>query len=590
MELRQLALFVAACQRRSLSETARSTNLSLSSLSGTLKALEKALDLQLFARSSTGLAVTEAGRWLFQEAENLLCREETLRFAERGTRELRVESPLRFMFGTLSRASAAAVRKMHRDTPGLHVSVAFASPYAAGPGSGRERRTADIVMGYAGEGTPDGSFLFADDWIAVHSCSAPHGGRGVAGTLWLPPYLQPSEEARFLAHCRAVGWPEPERLEDDGGLFERLRCAKLSTSLVAPRSLVAARLARSGMTDSPLDPPFRSPVVATIMTTEPALQSAARRFVEAITGFIRAPQPFQDYAPILGLREIRAFNALAAGPSLSNAAQRLGMSQPALSMLVTGMERKFGKRLFDRRSRGTVLSPPGQAMASSLGRLAQQARSIESQARSVAMQQRRRVTLAHSEAILLCPALASAFSEALAEWQSVFPGTCLNLLETGGEDLEAVLRTGEIGFALHEDVSPIRSLACLGRLVVVGGDDTKAGGPPDLSRGMLALPAGASALGRMVASLPGKAGQSSAVRAGSLSACLALSKSGYRTILPERVASSQHPDSRLRPVTPDVTVYLKAHLTTERPLGEAEQHLLSCIRRRFRDVQAESAR
>lgn len=589
MELRQLALFVAACQRRSLSETARSINLSLSSLSGTLKALERTLDLQLFERSPTGLAVTEAGRWLFQEAENLLRREETLRFSECGALDLRVESPLRFMFGTLSRASAAAVRQMHRDNPGLHVSVAFASPYAAGLG-GRERRTADVVMGYAGEGVPGGSFLFADEWIAVSSCPMPHGSRGVAGTLWLPPYLQPSEEARFLTHCRAAGWPEPERLEDDGGLFERLRGAKSPTCLVAPRSLVAARLARSGMADRPLDPPFRSPVVATVTTTGPALQDAARRFVEAITGCIRSPQPFQDYAPILGLRDIRAFKALAAGPSLSNAAQRLGMSQPALSMLLSGMERKLDKRLFDRRSRGIALSLAGQAIATTLGRLAQQAQSIESQAKLVAMQERRRVMLAHSEAILLCPALASAFSEALAEWQAVFPGTHLTLLETGGEDIETVLRTGEIGFALHEDVSPIRSIACLGRLVVVGDDDAEAARPPGLSGGMLALPAGASALGRIVASLPGKAGQSSAVRASSLAACLALSKSGYRTILPERIASSLHPDSRLRALTPDVTVYLKAQPTTERSLGEAEQHLLSCIRRRFRAVQAESAR
>ncbi len=579
MELRQLSLFVSACQCRNLSETAHQAGLSLSSVSGTLKDLEDALGLGLLERSSGGLTVTDAGRWLFQKAENLLNLEEALSFANGDQRELRIESSLHFMFGTLSRASAAAARDMQRENPGLHVPVRFASAFTATPNDGTER-CADIVMGYASRNEPENRFLFADDWIAIDSHPSSTCDCGTIDTLWLPPHLNPSEEARFRHHCRKAGWPYPERQTEDAGMFERLRSAKKPTRLLAPYSLVAARLSRKRIDGRLLDPPFHSPVVARIETTDEQQHRLAELFVEKTRSFIRAPQPPQDYRPGLRLREVRAFNTLANSPSISVASQRLGLSQPALSLLLGGIERKLGKSLFHRHPHGILPTNDGNRLGPVFNRIAQEADRIVSQARNVAMQEKQLVTIAYCGSVGVCPALSTPFFRAIAEWQALMPETGLSLIENESEETDARLKTGEIGFILHEDISPVRSLACLGRLVATGTGEEKTGE-------RLVLPGGTGSLARILAALPGKPVDRTTIRTRSLSACLELSRNGYTTILPEKLAAGISPSHR--PVVPERTVHLKAKVTTNRPLGEAEQLLLSCIRRQFRSDQAESA-
>ncbi|MFL9938234.1 LysR family transcriptional regulator [Paraburkholderia graminis] len=62
----------------------------------------------------------------------------------------------------------------------------------------------------------------------------------------------------------------------------------------------------------------------------------------------------------LNLRDIRAFIAVAQTGSFTQAATRLHLSQPALTVQIRRLEETLGLRLFDRNSRKVALTPTGR--------------------------------------------------------------------------------------------------------------------------------------------------------------------------------------------------------------------------------------
>jgi len=70
------------------------------------------------------------------------------------------------------------------------------------------------------------------------------------------------------------------------------------------------------------------------------------------------PLPFA-----LNLRHLRALSAMVEYGTLSAAATRIGLSQPALTQGLSKLERQLGGALFDRRPDGLVATAAGRAMA-----------------------------------------------------------------------------------------------------------------------------------------------------------------------------------------------------------------------------------
>ncbi|MBL0348899.1 MAG: LysR family transcriptional regulator [Elusimicrobia bacterium] len=67
------------------------------------------------------------------------------------------------------------------------------------------------------------------------------------------------------------------------------------------------------------------------------------------------------------IQQIRSFLAVARLGGYVKAAEAVHRSQPAISSAVKALERELGTKLFDRRGRGAVLSPAGEALTAEAG-------------------------------------------------------------------------------------------------------------------------------------------------------------------------------------------------------------------------------
>lgn len=127
MEQRQLEFFVAVAEELSFTRAAARTHAVQSTVSASIRALERDLGVELFDRSSARVALTVAGRSLFPEARQALAALDSARSAaEGGARGLR--GSLRV--GTLAGLTAvdlpglvAAFRQEHPAVD-LHMSIA----------------------------------------------------------------------------------------------------------------------------------------------------------------------------------------------------------------------------------------------------------------------------------------------------------------------------------------------------------------------------------------------------------------------------------------------------------------------------------
>src|SRR5262245_9953131 len=64
----------------------------------------------------------------------------------------------------------------------------------------------------------------------------------------------------------------------------------------------------------------------------------------------------------MDLRQVRTFVTVAEQGSVSRAALRLHITQPALSRQVHDLQQELGLKLFDRIGRGLVLTPEGEQL------------------------------------------------------------------------------------------------------------------------------------------------------------------------------------------------------------------------------------
>jgi DNA-binding transcriptional LysR family regulator len=135
--------------------------------------------------------------------------------------------------------------------------------------------------------------------------------------------------------------------------------------------------------------------------------------------------------------------------SFTDAAHLLGMSQPALSASVRGLEDELGAELFDRSSRRITLTPAGQRLRPEVRRLLDMAGALPALARSST------ATVTGTVALGLVQAFRHLdLGGLLAEIRAAYPGVGFRVVHEPTTKMRQQLRSGALDLAFLYDAGP----------------------------------------------------------------------------------------------------------------------------------------
>lgn len=151
---------------------------------------------------------------------------------------------------------------------------------------------------------------------------------------------------------------------------------------------------------------------------------------------------------MLNLRQVEAFVTAAEGGSMTAAAERLRVSQSAVSLAVGGLEAALGTSLFIRhRGRGLELTAAGRELLLAARNLLADAEALRAAADALGRGLQGRLTVGcfGTGAPLVLPALMETFERR-------HPGVMLDFVEGSTEALEQALLEGRCEVALMYDI------------------------------------------------------------------------------------------------------------------------------------------
>lgn len=143
------------------------------------------------------------------------------------------------------------------------------------------------------------------------------------------------------------------------------------------------------------------------------------------------------------LQQLRGFCHAAQTGSVSRAAERMGLSQPTVSLQIQALEREFGVPLFERRGPRIRLTEAGRLLHDLAQRLVDGMdclRETFASHRGVLAPGRIDIAAGESTLLYLLPKFIRKFA-------ARYPQIELNLLNVTGHDGLALLRRGEVDFA-----------------------------------------------------------------------------------------------------------------------------------------------
>src|SRR5574343_900294 len=142
-------------------------------------------------------------------------------------------------------------------------------------------------------------------------------------------------------------------------------------------------------------------------------------------------------------REIDVFLVLAETLSFRRTAERVHLSQPAVTGVVGRLEEALGVKLFDRTTRQVQLTGPGQVFLEQAQRLRHMTEEAVRAVREVATLQVGQVAMAAMPSLA-----ATVVPRAFARFQAQHPGVRLALMDTLSGPAFELVRAGQVDFAL----------------------------------------------------------------------------------------------------------------------------------------------
>ena len=156
----------------------------------------------------------------------------------------------------------------------------------------------------------------------------------------------------------------------------------------------------------------------------------------------------------MDLRQIEYFVALYDERSVTKAAARLNVVQPALSMQISKLERSFKTKLFDRNSRGVVPTDVGRTFYGICQKILGDVDEARRYLRDASGK------IAGSLTIGLMPSVAnSVLPDVLAQYKADYPDVTLRIVEAYSGSLLDQLNSGKFDLAIVNNSSNLGRIA-----------------------------------------------------------------------------------------------------------------------------------
>jgi len=141
------------------------------------------------------------------------------------------------------------------------------------------------------------------------------------------------------------------------------------------------------------------------------------------------------------LRQLRYFVSVAEEGNISRAAQKIFLTQPALSRQIKALEQEIGQSLLNRQAHSIRLTPAGQTLLQDARELLKHADEVVERVRATGRELRLRVGYAPSLALGILSTAVEAFTQK-------HPTACVELFDLSSNEMRSKLEKGELDIAL----------------------------------------------------------------------------------------------------------------------------------------------
>lgn len=145
----------------------------------------------------------------------------------------------------------------------------------------------------------------------------------------------------------------------------------------------------------------------------------------------------------MNLNQLRGFWETAAAQSMSRAAEKLYLTQPALSLQIKALEEELGQALFERKGRQLLLTDSGRLLQARAKEILDLVERTHQEVTSYLNFERGRITIGTNDTncLYLLPSLLSSFRQS-------FPGIEIALTNRKTSEIAALVADGDVDFGI----------------------------------------------------------------------------------------------------------------------------------------------
>jgi DNA-binding transcriptional LysR family regulator len=461
MDFRQLYYFTAALEQLSMSSAARACGVAQPTMSAQIRRLELDINETLFMRTSAGLRPTPAAIELYRRLHPLLQKSaHGLRYLRAGARRpveslhVAIDYSAASLLGGLIRRAA---RAMEEKRPHLQIISHGVAPF---PEKAPDIRLKHCVADIS---SPQSAALASDQWLLIEINS----GRPAAkeNALRLPPAgvidvpALPDTVQKALmdwcsdSHSNTLKIHDAEATDVIASMLSRNQGHTLVPRLAANPLLLRHPRLRAREVDAGL-PPIAVRVDA-CDPDDPAQRDliAALRSLMDVAGVGQAPPV--EKLPVT--RQLRYFLRVADEGSVTRAATKLNVGQPAVSMQIRSLERALQGRIIERSRHGALATDFGQHVIAFYKPILE-AMQNETSSRHAKPAPRTILKVGLLPGLDEESLLVKATTATILEWRRRFPNVELKIKESQSGILLDWLVENSIDIAVVEDLHARHSL------------------------------------------------------------------------------------------------------------------------------------